>query len=91
MYKYQCLNPISHVGLERLDENYVKTDEAGEADVILVRSATKFAHTCASAVGMPAIIKLCAPKYRGQGGRVSKNHGISQAHQAEKFVRRSYE
>lgn len=39
MYKYHCLNPISHVGLERLDENYVKTDEAGEADVILVRSA----------------------------------------------------
>lgn len=39
MYKYHCPNPISHVGLERLDENYVKTDEAGEADVILVRSA----------------------------------------------------
>lgn len=39
MYKYHCLNPISHVGLERLDENYVKTDGAGEADVILVRSA----------------------------------------------------
>lgn len=39
MYKYHCLNPISHVGLERLDENYVKTDESGEADVILVRSA----------------------------------------------------
>lgn len=39
MYKYHCLNPISHVGLERLDENYVKTDETGEADVILVRSA----------------------------------------------------
>lgn len=39
MYKYHCLNPISHVGLERLDENYVKTEDAGEADVILVRSA----------------------------------------------------
>ena len=39
MYKYHCMNPISHVGLERLDENYVKTEESGEADVILVRSA----------------------------------------------------
>ena len=39
MYKYHCLNPISHVGLDRLDENYVKTEDAGEADVILVRSA----------------------------------------------------
>lgn len=39
MYKYHCLNPISQVGLDRLDENYVKTEEAGEADVILVRSA----------------------------------------------------
>ena len=32
MYKYHCLNPISHVGLERLDENYVKTEDAGDAD-----------------------------------------------------------
>ena len=39
MYKYHCLNPISHVGLEQLDENYVKTDDAKEADAILVRSA----------------------------------------------------
>ena len=39
MYKYHCLNPISHVGLERLDENYVKTEDAGDADIILVRSA----------------------------------------------------
>ena len=39
MYKYHCLNPISNVGLDRLDENYVKTEDAGEADVILVRSA----------------------------------------------------
>lgn len=39
MYKYHCLNPISHVGLDRLDENYVNTEDAGEADVILVRSA----------------------------------------------------
>ncbi len=39
MYKYHCLNPISHVGLEKLDENYVNTENAEDADVILVRSA----------------------------------------------------
>ena len=39
MFKYHCLNPISHVRLEQLDENYVKTDDAKEADAILVRSA----------------------------------------------------
>ncbi len=39
MYKYHCLNPISHVGLEQLDENYVNTDKVDDADVILVRSA----------------------------------------------------
>mgnify|MGYP003215565942 FL=1 len=39
MYKYHCLNPISAVGMNKLDENYVKTENADEADVILVRSA----------------------------------------------------
>ena len=39
MYKYQCLNPISEVGLAQLDENYVVTGNADEADAILVRSA----------------------------------------------------
>ena len=39
MFKYHCLNPISHAGLGQLDENYVNTDEAKEADAILVRSA----------------------------------------------------
>lgn len=39
MYKYHCLNPISHAGLDQLDENYVKTDEVQDADAILVRSA----------------------------------------------------
>ena len=39
MYKNHCLNPISHVGLEKLDENYVNTENAEDADVILVRSA----------------------------------------------------
>ncbi len=39
MFKYHCLNPISHAGLEQLDENYVNTDKEKEADAILVRSA----------------------------------------------------
>lgn len=39
MYKYHCLNPISHMGLDQLDENYVNTDTAEDADAILVRSA----------------------------------------------------
>ena len=39
MYKYHCLNPISAVGMNKLDENYVNTENADEADVILVRSA----------------------------------------------------
>lgn len=39
MFKYHCLNPISAVGMNKLDENYVKTENADEADVILVRSA----------------------------------------------------
>ena len=39
MYKNHCLNPISHVGLDQLDENYVNTDTAEDADAILVRSA----------------------------------------------------
>lgn len=39
MFTYHCLNPISHLGLERFDSNYKMTDEAKEADAILVRSA----------------------------------------------------
>ena len=39
MDKYHCLNPISRAGLGKLDENYKKTEQADEADVILVRSA----------------------------------------------------
>lgn len=39
MYKYHCLNPISEAGLGQLDENYVNTEAAEEADAILVRSA----------------------------------------------------
>lgn len=39
MFKYHCLNPISRMGLEQLDEKYVSTENAEEADAILVRSA----------------------------------------------------
>lgn len=39
MFKYHCLNPISHAGLEQLDEKYVNTDNEKDADAILVRSA----------------------------------------------------
>lgn len=39
MYKYNCLNPIAQIGLEKFDENFVKTENIGEADAILVRSA----------------------------------------------------
>ena len=30
MFKYHCLNPISAVGMNKLDENYVKTENADE-------------------------------------------------------------
>lgn len=40
MIKYNCLNPIADVGLNNLEaDKYEKTDNADEADVILVRSA----------------------------------------------------
>ncbi len=39
MYKYNCLNPIASVGLERFDETFVKTDDVNQADAVLVRSA----------------------------------------------------
>lgn len=39
MYKYHCLNPISHVGLDRFTGEYEATAEMEEADAFLVRSA----------------------------------------------------
>ena len=39
MYKYHCLNPISSVGIDNFDENYVNCAQPEEADAILVRSA----------------------------------------------------
>lgn len=40
MFKYHCLNPISPIGIEKLNENYVRTETCEEADAILVRSAS---------------------------------------------------
>ncbi len=39
MFKYHCLNPIAAVGLDKFGDQYVKTENAAEADGILVRSA----------------------------------------------------
>ena len=39
MFKYNCLNPISEVGLTNFTEDYVATDNINEADAVLVRSA----------------------------------------------------
>ena len=39
MYKYACLNPISQLGLDKFSAEYEKTEDANEANAILVRSA----------------------------------------------------
>ena len=39
MFKYNCLNPISQVGLAKFTDNYEKTENVDEAEGILVRSA----------------------------------------------------
>ena len=38
-YKYVCLNPIAEVGLEKLTDNYSRTEKFEEADAAFVRSA----------------------------------------------------
>lgn len=37
--KYHCLNPIAEIGLNIFNDQYEKTDQVNDADVILVRSA----------------------------------------------------
>lgn len=37
--KYNCLNPIASIGLNIFSDDYIKTDDVNEADMILVRSA----------------------------------------------------
>ena len=39
-YKYTCLNPIADVGLNIFGDEYEKTDDMKDADVVLVRSAS---------------------------------------------------
>lgn len=39
MFRYTCLNPISSLGLDRLDAKYIRTENVNEAAAILVRSA----------------------------------------------------
>lgn len=58
MFRYHCLNPISQIGLDQLDENYVSTDKAEEADAILVRSAKM--HEMEFAKGLKAIARAGA-------------------------------
>ena len=58
MFRYLCLNPISQIGLDQLDENYVSTDKAEEADAILVRSAKM--HEMEFAKGLKAIARAGA-------------------------------
>lgn len=38
--KYSCLNPIAPIGLNIFTDNYEKTDNVNEAELILVRSAS---------------------------------------------------
>ncbi len=38
-YKYACLNPIAEVGLDKLDDNYTRTEAFEDADAAFVRSA----------------------------------------------------
>ena len=40
MTKVNCLNPISNLGLDRLNDNYEMTEDFAEAEVALVRSAS---------------------------------------------------
>lgn len=40
MYRYNCLNPIADIGLRLFSEEYTKTEQIGEADALLVRSAS---------------------------------------------------
>ena len=40
MFQYNCLNPISAVGLENFTADYEKTENVNEAEGILVRSAS---------------------------------------------------
>lgn len=40
MFRYNCLNPISNIGLKRFTDDYQKTDDITNAEGVLVRSAS---------------------------------------------------
>ena len=69
MYKYHCLNPISPVGMGQLDANYENTENAADADVILVRSAKM--HEMEFGENLKAIARRCEQYPAGSlcGGR----------------------
>ena len=46
MFKYYCLNPIAAVGLDNFNDQYEKTEDINEADVILVRGCCKSGCGC---------------------------------------------
>ena len=54
MYKYNCLNPIAKVGLNRFSDEYEKTDKLEDADAVLVRSADM------NSMDLPDTIKIVA-------------------------------
>lgn len=54
MFQYKCLNPISHVGIERLTNNYQETEDLNQADAVLVRSAAMHE------IDLPASVKAVA-------------------------------
>lgn len=58
MYKYHCLNPISEVGLENFNEEYIPVSSADDADAILVRSA--FMHEMEFSKDLKAIARAGA-------------------------------
>lgn len=40
MFQFHCLNPIASVGLDLLDDSYVRTEKYEDAQAVLVRSAS---------------------------------------------------
>ncbi|MCM1183481.1 MAG: phosphoglycerate dehydrogenase [Roseburia sp.] len=58
MYQYNCLNPISEIGLSRFTEKYQKTEDIASADGVLVRSASM--HEMALPEGLLAVARAGA-------------------------------
>lgn len=59
MYNYNCLNPISDIGLDLFSTDYKKVEDVNDADAILVRSAAMH--------DMEFSDKLCAVARAGAG------------------------